>query len=103
MIFGVILFTSIVLLAVAIYGLISRDNPVKMLISFQLMTSGGIGIFAALLISGKSTFYVQSGQTLGVLLVATDLTTEAILLAALLTMVKKLGIRRLNDLSRLRG
>ncbi len=103
MIFEAILFTSVVLISAALYGLISRDNPVKLLVSFQLLAGGGVGVFAALLAGSKSTFYVQSGQTLGVLLIATDLTTEAILLATLLTMVKRLKVRRLNELSNLRG
>ena len=103
MIFAAILFTSVVLLGAALYGLISRDNPVKLMVSFQLLAAGGVGLFAALIGGSKSVYYVQSGQTLGVLLIATELTTEAILLAALLTMVKKLRVRRLNELSRLRG
>ncbi len=103
MILEAILFTSIVLISAALYGLISRDNPVKLLVAFQLLAAGGVGVLAALLVGSESTFFVQSGQTLAVLLIATDLTTEAILLASLLTMVRRLGVRRLNELSSLRG
>ena len=103
MILEAILFTSIVLISAAFYGLISRDNPIKLLVASQLLVAGGVGILAALLASSESPIFVQSGQTLAVLLVATDLTTEAMLLASLLTVVRKLGVRRLNELSSLRG
>ena len=92
---------SAVLVAVGIFGLASRGNAAKILISIELLSSGAVGLvfFPMLAISRNFVF----SQSLMVLFLSVDGVTLGITIAVLLIAVKRSETGDMNKLNELRG
>ncbi|MGY0287553.1 MAG: hypothetical protein DSO07_06940 [Thermoproteota archaeon] len=92
---------SAVLVALGIFGLVSRGNAAKILISIELLSSGAAGLvfFPMLAISRSFAF----SQSLIILFLSVDSVTLGITIAVLFIAVKRSETGDMNKLNELRG
>jgi len=99
---NIYLYFSIVLLAVGVYGLLSRKSWAKVLISLEIIVFSALVLLAlVLLYSNYLGIYV--GQTFLILLIFLDSSMTGILLACILLVYRRFRARSIDDMSRLRG
>ncbi|RLE93526.1 MAG: hypothetical protein DRN04_06745 [Thermoprotei archaeon] len=96
------LYFSVILMAVGIYGLLSKRNWAKILISLEIIVLSAMVLLGILLFS-SSYLGIVVGQTFIVLLVFLDSSITGILLACIMLIYRKFKVKSPDEMSKLKG
>ena len=98
----VYLYFSVMLMAVGIYGLLSKRNWAKILISLEIIVLSAMVLLGILLFS-SSYLGIVVGQTFIVLLVFLDSSITGILLACIMLIYRRFKVKSPDEMNKLKG